>query len=175
MTKKTQRRVLGENFQGEWAAVIKAPFGKLGIETAFVDGSLMVSQLCYLPKDTPVKKPLNDLAHEVAKQCNAYFSDPSYLFDLPLKPVGTLFQNKVWEQILEVRVGETLTYGELAKRIRSAPRAVGQACGSNPYPLIVPCHRVTAATGIGGFAHQDGQGYHRDVKTWLLKHEGVQL
>lgn len=175
MTKKTQRRVLGENFQGEWAAVIKAPFGKLGIETGIVEGSLMVTQLCYLPKDTPVKTASNELAKEVAKQCASYFKDPHFIFDLPLKPAGTTFQNKVWERISKIESGTTTTYGELAKGIRSAPRAVGQACGSNPYPLIVPCHRVTSATGIGGFAHQDGHGYHRDVKTWLLMHEGVKF
>ena len=71
--------------------------------------------------------------------------------------------------------GEVLTYGQVAKLIRSAPRAVGQACGANWFPVAIPCHRVTAAGGIGGFggyALHDG-GFHHDVKRWLLQHEQV--
>lgn len=171
--RKTNRRVLAENFQGDWSAIIEAPFGRLGIETKMVEGSLMVTQLCYLPKTVKLISPKNALALKVEKQCKKYFKDPSFVFDLPIAPAGTGFQNKVWDQINQIKVGNTLTYGDVAKNIRSAPRAVGQACGSNPYPLIVPCHRVVSATGIGGFAHQAGEGFHRQVKTWLLSHEGV--
>ena len=172
MANKTHRLVLAENFQGDWTAVIDAPFGRLGIQTGMVDGSLMVIQICYLPKSTRLVTPKDDLAKQVQEQCQSYFKDPSFNFDLPIAPAGTTFQNKVWDQINRINAGNTLTYGEVAKNIRSAPRAVGQACGSNPYPLIVPCHRVVSATGIGGFAHQDGEGFHRQVKTWLLTHEG---
>jgi methylated-DNA-[protein]-cysteine S-methyltransferase len=173
MTNKTHRLVLGENFQGTWAAVIAAPFGRLGIQTGIVDGSLMVTQVCYLPTTEKLVVPKDALAELVESQCQSYFKDSKFAFDLPMAPAGTHFQNKVWEQINGITAGHTLTYGEVAKNIRSAPRAVGQACGSNPYPLIVPCHRVVAATGIGGFVHQDGEGFHRQVKTWLLNHEGV--
>lgn len=68
--------------------------------------------------------------------------------------------------------GAVLTYGEVARRIASAPRAVGQACGANWFPLVIPCHRVTASGGLGGFARHDG-GFHQEVKRWLLAHEGV--
>jgi methylated-DNA-[protein]-cysteine S-methyltransferase len=69
-----------------------------------------------------------------------------------------------------------LTYGQVAKQIGTAPRAVGQACGANWYPLVIPCHRVTASGGLGGFSHQDeGDGFHTGVKRWLLAHEGVTL
>ncbi len=173
LKKRTNRLVLGENFDGEWSAVIAAPFGRLGIVTDMVDGSLMVTQLCYLPKRVKLISPKNALATKVEKQCQKYFKDPGYVFDLPIAQVGTGFQNKVWDQINQIPAGHTLTYGDVAKNIRSAPRAVGQACGSNPYPLIVPCHRVVSATGIGGFAHQAGEGFHREVKTWLLSHEGA--
>lgn len=173
MANKTHRLVLAENFQGDWTAVIAAPFGRLGIQTGMVDGSLMVIQICYLPKSTKLVTPKDDLAKQVQEQCQSYFKDPSFIFDLPIAPAGTTFQNKVWGQINRINAGKTLTYGEVAKNIRSAPRAVGQACGSNPYPLIVPCHRVVSATGIGGFVHQDGEGFHRQVKAWLLTHEGV--
>ena len=95
------------------------------------------------------------------------------MFDLPLKPGGTQFQQTVWAEISKITRGQTQTYGWVAKKIKSAPRAVGQACGANRYPLIIPCHRIISATGIGGFAHQDGDGFHRNVKKWLLDHEGV--
>ena len=158
-----------------WDAVIAAPFGKLGVCTEIVDGSLMVSQLVYLQDDEKLKSPRTHLAQELENQFQNYFKNPKFIFDLPLKPFGTAFQQRVWAEIEEIHCGEVRTYGDLAKKIKSAPRAVGQACGSNPYPLIVPCHRVVSATGIGGFAHQAGEGFHRHVKVWLLQHEGVQL
>jgi methylated-DNA-[protein]-cysteine S-methyltransferase len=83
----------------------------------------------------------------------------------------TDFQRKVWKGIAAIRPGKTRTYGELAERIKSSPRAVGNACGANPYPLVVPCHRVVATNhGLGGFARQRG-GFLLDVKRWLLAHE----
>lgn len=157
-----------------WDAVIAAPFGKLGIRTEVVDGSLMVSQLVYLDNEK-LQSPRTDLAKELERQFNHYFKNPKFIFDLPLKPFGTIFQRRVWAEIEKISCGEIKTYGALAQSIKSAPRAVGQACGSNPYPLIVPCHRVVSATGIGGFAHQAGEGFHRNVKAWLLHHEGVQF
>ncbi len=164
---------MGERSSGDWDAVIEAPFGRLGIETGLVDGSLMVTQICYLTKKSGLQTPKTRLGKEVERQCRQYFRDPKFEFDLPLKPSGTIFQQSVWNQISKIKAGKTQTYGFLAKQIHSAPRAVGQACGSNPFPLVVPCHRIISATGIGGFAHQDGAGFHRSVKTWLLAHEGA--
>ena len=68
-------------------------------------------------------------------------------------------------------MGKTKTYGELAKEIKSGARAVGTACGANPYPLIAPCHRVVSAQGIGGFMKENSPGLYRQIKLWLLKHE----
>jgi len=78
----------------------------------------------------------------------------------------------VWAKIAAIGAGRTRSYGELARELRSAPRAVGQACGANPIPIVVPCHRVLAAGGIGGFAHHEG-GFHLAIKRWLLAHEGA--
>lgn len=154
--------------------VVDAPFGRLGILTELVDGSrLMLSKIYYLAASAGLIAPQNELAKEVAKQCKAYFKNPQYQFDLPLKPAGTIHQQKVWNQIAHIPVGSTTTYGELAKKIKSGPRAVGTACGANPYPLILPCHRVVAAQGIGGFMKQNAPGLHRQIKIWLLKHEGA--
>lgn len=153
--------------------VIEAPFGRLGIATELVDGSLMLSKIDYLPVSKALSSPQNALAKEVAKQCKAYFKDPNYQFDLPMKPSGTVHQQKVWQSIRKIPVGEAKTYGEIARAIKSGPRAVGTACGANPFPLITPCHRVVSAQGIGGFMKENSPGLYRQIKTWLLKHEGV--
>ena len=153
--------------------VIKAPFGHLGILTEMVDGSLMLSKIDYLSSKTPLSPPGNQLAKEVAKQCASYFKNPGHQFDLPLKPAGTEHQKKVWRATQDIPLGSTATYGGIAKKIHSGPRAVGTACGANPYPLIAPCHRVVSAQGIGGYMKEDSPGLYRQIKIWLLKHEGV--
>jgi methylated-DNA-[protein]-cysteine S-methyltransferase len=153
--------------------VIAAPFGGLGILTELVDGSLMLSRIEYLPAATALVSPKNQLAREVEKQFKAYFQNPHYQFDLPLKPSGTEHQQRVWSSIQRIPVGKTKTYGEIANKIKSGPRAVGTACGANPYPLISPCHRVVSAQGIGGFMKEDAPGLYRQIKLWLLKHEGA--
>jgi methylated-DNA-[protein]-cysteine S-methyltransferase len=153
--------------------VIEAPFGRLGILTESVDQSLMLSKIDYLPATATLIPPQNQLAKEVAKQCRAYFKDPAFQFDLPMKPLGTLHQQKVWARIQQIPLGKAKTYGEIAKAIKSGARAVGTACGANPFPLITPCHRVISSQGIGGFMKQNAPGLYRQIKTWLLKHEGV--
>ena len=119
----------------------------------------------------PEIAPGNALAREAAQQIKAYLADSDFAIELPLRPSGTAFQRRVWEQISAIPRHQTRTYGELAKALHNAPRAVGQACGANPFPLVVPCHRVIAAGGgLGGFARQRG-GFLLDVKRWLLAHE----
>lgn len=153
--------------------VIAAPFGRLGILTELVEGSLMLSKIDYLPADKALIPPKNALAKEVARQCKEYFKDPAWQIDLPIKPAGTEYQKKVWSSIQDIPSGKTKTYGEVAKLIKSGPRAVGTACGANPYPLIAPCHRVVSAQGIGGFMKENSPGLYRQIKLWLLKHEGA--
>lgn len=151
-------------------AIVGAPFGAIGIRT--VDG--MLRELIYLPLHTAEKAPVNALAEKGARQLARYFAEPDFRFDLPLLPVGTAFQQRVWQVIAAIPRGGVLTYGHIAKRLGSASRAVGQACGANWYPLIIPCHRVTASGGIGGFAgSDDAAGFQLHIKRWLLKHEGA--
>ncbi|HQU78727.1 MAG TPA: methylated-DNA--[protein]-cysteine S-methyltransferase [Azonexus sp.] len=120
----------------------------------------------------PEQAPANPLAAEAVRQLHAYLADPAFQFGLPLRPSGTTFQRRVWGEIAAIPAGVTLTYGEVAKNLRNAPRAVGQACGANPFPLVVPCHRVVASGGgLGGFARHGG-GFLLDIKRWLLQHEG---
>lgn len=119
--------------------------------------------------------PKSLLAKEAVRQLRAWLKDADFRFSLPLAPAGTAFQRKVWAGIAAIPAGRTSTYGELAQAIKTAPRAVGNACGANPYPVVVPCHRVVAATqgingGLGGFARSRG-GFLLDVKRWLLDHE----
>ena len=153
-----------------FSAVVAVPFGAIGIRTE----SGLVRELVYLPSHYIEKSPIDELAERAAKQIEKYFEQPDFRFDLPLAPVGTAFQHKVWKTISAIPRGDVLTYGEVARIIQSAPRAVGQACGANWFPLVVPCHRVTASGGLGGFAnHDDATGFHLGVKRWLLAHEGV--
>jgi methylated-DNA-[protein]-cysteine S-methyltransferase len=133
----------------------------------------MISKIDYLTLDTALISPGNALAQAFSKQCAQYFKDASSIFDVPLKPVGTAHQQKVWNATLRIGVGQTSTYGEIAKKIKSGPRAVGTACGANPYPLVTPCHRVVSAQGLGGFMKEDAPGFYRQIKVWLLKHEGA--
>ena len=119
----------------------------------------------------PELAPKNALATEAVRQLRAYLADAGFSFALPLRPSGTAFQRRVWEQIAAIPNHQTRTYGELAKALHNAPRAVGQACGANPFPIVVPCHRVIATGGgLGGFARH-GSGFMLDVKRWLLAHE----
>lgn len=152
-----------------FSAVLALPFGKLGVRTEGV----VVSELCYVPPHYALKAPQNAVAELVAQQVEQYCADADYRFTLPLKRVGTEFQQKVWDELCSIPRGSTRTYGELAKHLGSAPRAVGQACGANWFPVVVPCHRVTAASGLGGFSNSDDpNGYLLGIKRWLLAHEG---
>jgi methylated-DNA-[protein]-cysteine S-methyltransferase len=150
-------------------AVIDAPFGKVGIRT---DASV-VREIVYLPDSMKSVAPDTPLAKRAAQQIERYFERASAPFDLPLADIGTAFQHRVWDAISAIPPGIVLTYGQVAKQIGSAPRAVGQACGANYFPLVIPCHRVVASGGIGGFANHDDDGYFLQVKRWLLAHEGV--
>jgi len=150
-------------------AVIEVPFGKVGIRIA--DGVL--KQILYLPEQTLELAPDSALAKRAVKQIESYLARAVSPFDLPIETVGTAFQQRVWQAISEIPCGTVLTYGQVARRIGSAPRAVGQACGANYFPLLIPCHRVVSSSGIGGFSNHDGDGYFRSIKRWLLAHEGV--
>lgn len=152
-------------------AVVGAPFGGIGIRLN--DAQTHVLELVYLPQRDIENEGENELAQRAYMQVKAALNDPQFAFDLPLLSQGTAFQNKVWQVIRSLDAGETLTYKQVGQIIQcGAPRAVGGACGSNPYPLIVPCHRVVASHGIGGFAHND-DGFYVGVKRWLLAREGV--
>lgn len=130
--------------------------------------------LGYLPADTPLTRDLDQRAKHLAHELEQYAHNPEHHFDLLFVPSGTPFQLRVWRTLLSIPAGQTVSYGALAKQLNTAPRAVGQACGSNPLPLVIPCHRVVSATGRGGFMHA-ASGAPLDIKNWLLRHERVIL
>ena len=129
-----------------------------------------VCEIRYLPPSAQAKGPNSPLGEKAARQLERYREDPDARFDLPLLVEGTPFQRRLWDALCEIPRGRTLTYGELARRLGGEPRAVGQACGDNRLPIVIPCHRVVAANGIGGFAHAT-EGYLLEAKRWLLAHE----
>jgi methylated-DNA-[protein]-cysteine S-methyltransferase len=105
---------------------------------------------------------------EAARQIDAYFAQKLQVFDLPLGPAATDFQQRARAAMLAIAYGETASYGQLAAALGTAPRAVGLACARNPLPIIVPCHRVLGAAGsLGGYS--GGAGL--ETKRWLLAHE----
>ena len=133
-------------------------------------GGEQVTEIRYLPPSVPLLTPKNALAERAARQLERYREDADTRFDLPLTIEGTPFQRRLWAALCEIPRGKTLTYGALARRLDAEPRAVGQACGDNRLPIVIPCHRVVAANGIGGFAHSTS-GYLLEAKRWLLAHE----
>ena len=143
-----------------------APFGRLGI--ALQDGAL--ADISFLNNHVMLRPPRTELGRRVLAQLDAYFSDPGFSFDLPLVMDGTPYQRRVWRALRRIPVGETKSYGELAKWLCSSARAVGSACRANPIPIVVPCHRVVAASGIGGFMGKESGNALR-LKRWLLDHE----
>jgi len=151
-------------------AIVAAPFGGIGIRTE----AASVRELVYLPPHFAEKDATDTTAALAAEQVAQYLADPDFVFSLPLMAAGSAYQQRVWAAISAIARGTVRTYGQVARDIGSAPRAVGQACGANWFPLIIPCHRVTAAGGLGGFAsHADENGFHLSVKRWLLRHEGA--
>ncbi|WP_424987698.1 methylated-DNA--[protein]-cysteine S-methyltransferase [Microbulbifer sp. S227A] len=109
------------------------------------------------------------LLDQAARQMAAYFDDPANGFDLPLRVTGSAFQQAVCDAMRAIPVGYTLTYGEIARELNAPAQAVGQACGGNPIPIIIPCHRVLGASGLGGFSGAGGV----ETKVALLRHEGA--
>jgi methylated-DNA-[protein]-cysteine S-methyltransferase len=154
-----------------FAAKLAAPFAVLGIRTR---GNKLVG-IEYLPAGERELAPADAVAERTCRQLRRYLADPHFRFTLPLAPEGTPFRLRVWDALAGIPVGESRTYGELARRLATAPRAVGGACGANPIALVIPCHRVVASQGsLGGFMGVV-EGGPIVLKRWLLKHEGYRF
>lgn len=145
------------------ALAINTPIGPLTVFEE--DGAIVAVDWGWPPEseETPLLLKARD-------QLEAYFEGKLKQFDLPLAPHGTPFQLKVWQALSAIPFGQVKTYGELAAELGTAPRALGGACGRNPLPVIVPCHRVLASNrSLGGYSGMDGV----ETKRLLLTLEGV--
>jgi methylated-DNA-[protein]-cysteine S-methyltransferase len=147
-----------------------APFAVLGIRTL----AGRVTDIEYLPTGSAPLAPLNALAERACREIERYLDDAGYTPRIPFEYAGTPFQCKVWKRISAIPAGRTLTYNDIARMLRTAPRPVGGACGANRIPLVIPCHRVVGATGLGGFMGGRGADALK-VKRWLLHHEGLEF
>lgn len=131
----------------DFDAVIASPFGRVGIRIV----RERLSEIDFLNARTALKRPQTAAARHVCDELAAYMRDGRHRFRLPLELTGTRFQRRVWRALQRIPSGRVVTYGALAATLSSAPRAVGGACRANPVPIVVPCHRVVARNGIGGF------------------------
>ncbi len=150
--------------------VFDSPIGLLGVE-ANADAVLRISLRQAIREDHSGSAAANALCQETRRQVEAYLRGELETFDLPLEARGQDFQRRVWDLMSEIPFGTTRTYGEMARRLGQpgASQAVGNACGANPIPLVIPCHRVVASGGrLGGF------GGGLDMKRWLLSLEARQ-
>ena len=147
-------------------AVIATPVGRVGI--IMQNDALM--DVSFLSDATPVRSPRAASAQKTCCLLRAYFNNPQTSLGIPLRLAGTAFQQRVWRALRRIPVGRTLSYGALARKLATSARAVGNACRANPVPIVVPCHRVVAANGAGGFMGKRSGNALR-LKQRLLEHE----
>ena len=150
-------------------ACVRTPFATLGVTTTdqFVTGIRFLA-----PSVRALAPPRNTVAFLACVQLQEYLEDPRFRFDLPIRLAGTRHRLAVWEAMQRIPAGKVRTYGDVAAELRSSPRAVGGACGANPIPVVVPCHRIIGSGGtIGGFMGAKDEGFELGIKRWLLEHE----
>ena len=145
-------------------ALVPAPFGFVGVRCDEAGDTLQL-----LLHALPLKAQPAPRASMITDQIAAYLDNPHMQWQTIAFPRGTAFQQRVWQAMREIPVGETRSYAQLAAAVQSGPRAVANACGANPLPLFNPCHRVVATHGLGGFMQGLAQGL--EIKRWLLAHE----
>ena len=154
---------------------LPSPIGRLKLE--FQENklySLSVGEKWAKTDDILVTESDESISKNIRLQLKKYFSLAMSFEKILLFAKGSDFQKRVWSELTKIPLGETRTYGEIANKLNSGPRAVGNACRKNPIQIIIPCHRVVSAKSIGGYAGEtDGQ--QLDIKRWLLIHEGVVL
>ena len=148
--------------------IYKTPVGYIGINR----NDRVLTRLDFLGdkpgKNKPDSSRFQD--NEVGVALKHYFTDPFALQIPDIELNGTEFQKKVWHLMAAIAPGKTRTYGDIAAELNTSPRAVGNACRANPVPIFIPCHRVVAKSGKGGFMGQT-QGSALAIKDWLLNHE----
>lgn len=147
---------------------LETPIGNIFVEA----DDAHIYQISYDKQPTKKNLVASKTVKQLDKQLKLYFKNPNYDFDLPMKLHGTELQKKIWKCIHAIPHGKTLTYSDIAKKVKTHPRVVGNACRANPIPLVIPCHRVTAKNHLGGYSGETS-GRQMDKKIWLLTHENI--
>lgn len=148
-----------------YSAIIHTPIGRLGICTV----KQQLSRLDFLADPTPLIDPSEKIAKLTVNALNQYFKNAYFQFNIPYYLQGTPFQKHVWSALSDLPMQKTISYGTLAKKLNTSARAIGNACRTNPIPILIPCHRVVAQQGLGGY-----KGKKLFIKKWLLNHESSQ-
>ena len=157
----------------EYDFLYDSPTGLLGvcIDAESITEIIWLEQDILATTETSPSKLINKkLKKEIISALDDYFESGLIDSEISLCPDGTRFQKRVWQALKKIPMGTVKTYGDVAKELKTSSRAVGQACRRNNIPLFIPCHRVVAAQGIGGFM---GGYRHVERKRWLLRHEGI--
>ncbi len=152
----------------DYQAVLQLPVGKVGIR-ATQEHLLSIE---YVDDSTSLLKPKTTMAKEAVEQLLCYFADPTYAFNIPMSLNVKPFQQNVLSALQQIPVGKTQTYNDIAKLLNTGPRPIGNACRTNPIPIIIPCHRVVAENNLGGYSGSK-KGRLLEIKRWLLTHEST--
>jgi methylated-DNA-[protein]-cysteine S-methyltransferase len=153
-----------------YSAILLTPIGKLRIETK----QQKVVAVTFLSDDaTPLQAAQDAYTHSICEEIQCYFENAAHSFTANIDFNGTPFQQSVWRELQKIPLGHTVTYKMLAEKLKTSPRAIGNACRANPVPVIIPCHRVVGQKGLVGFAGNT-TGSLMDIKKWLLEHEIAQ-
>jgi len=148
-------------------AVIDSPVGRLGLQ-AQTDALVSVD---FLEDTAELREPLSPFLRAAVARLRTYFREGGTHFDFALSATGTAYQRSVWKALAAIPPGEVRTYAQLARHVGGSARSVAAACKANPWPIIVPCHRVVAKNGLGGYCGATA-GRALENKRWLLRHEG---
>ncbi len=146
--------------------IIDVPFGQITVSASdyYLQGIDLFSSSTIASSQTP------PITQQLIGELEAFMVCPHNAWSIPLLYQGTDFQQRVWQYLRAIPIGETRYYSEIAEGLNSSAQAVGNACHANPFPIVVPCHRVVSKSGIGGFAGKIA-GHEITVKQWLLEHE----
>jgi methylated-DNA-[protein]-cysteine S-methyltransferase len=155
--------LMDKNMESRQVYVVNSPLGKLALH-------IQDSQVVKLDVHAEAALTNSKTGGKIADEIAAYFENAKHRPDIAINMHGTAFQQRVWSALCNIPAGKTVTYGELAKMLKTSARAIGQACKKNPIPIIVPCHRVVGANHQGGYMGKT-EGKHADIKSWLLSHE----
>lgn len=155
------------NYQN-YSSIFTTPVEKIGVR--IVDDTL--TSITWLPDNVPILDSNSSFSNKIQSLILQYLEDGRPLPDIPMTLTGTNFQLKVWNALRNIKMGQVTTYGDLASKLQTNSRAVGQACRTNPVVIFVPCHRVVSASGIGGYM---GKKNRINIKSWLLEHEKVNV